>query len=106
MRRCGAEGDAPPTSSGWRKTYFTKENRAVAIWTRKGGAAPEDPALARLPAEAKPMVKQMLEPDRRRQRSRRSSSRCSCAIDQMGGQAPPEMKPASICVRSQGSDAR
>ena len=43
--------------------YFTKENRAVAIWTRKGGTAPEDPALAALPDQAKPMVKQMLSAD-------------------------------------------
>lgn len=40
--------------------YFTRENRSVAIYTRKGGSEPEDPALAGLPAEAKGMVKQML----------------------------------------------
>jgi predicted Zn-dependent peptidase len=81
------------------QTYFTKENRAVAIWTRKGGAAPEDPALAALPAEAKPMVKQML--------SRIDSATDAAQIqqmltrlDQMGGQAPPEMKPALDLVRS------
>ncbi len=79
--------------------YFTRENRAVAIWTRKGGAAPEDPALAALPAEAKPMVQQML-------------SRIQAATDpaqiqqmlgrleQMGGQAPPEMKPALDYIRA------
>jgi predicted Zn-dependent peptidase len=81
------------------QTYFTKENRAVAIWTRKGGAAPEDPALAALPAEAKPMVKQML--------SRIDSATDAAQIqqmltrlDQMGGQAPAEMKPALDLVRS------
>lgn len=81
------------------ETYFTKENRAVAIWTRKGGSAPEDPALAALPAEAKPMVKQML--------SRIDSATDPAQIqqmltrlDQMGGQAPPEMKPALDLVRT------
>jgi predicted Zn-dependent peptidase len=81
------------------ETYFTKENRAVAIWTRKGGSAPEDPAIAALPAEARPMVKQMLtriesatDPAQIQQMLGR--------LDQMGGQAPPEMKPALDLVRS------
>jgi len=81
------------------ETYFTRENRAVAIWTRKGGAAPEDPALAALPAEAKPMVKQML--------SRIEAATDAAQIqqmlgrlDQMGGQAPPEMKPALDYIRA------
>ena len=40
------------------KKYFTKENRAVATYTRKTGAAPadEDPDLAGLSAEQKPVV--------------------------------------------------
>ena len=42
------------------KKYFTKENRAVATYTRKAGSEPEDPVLASLPAEAKGMVKQAL----------------------------------------------
>ena len=81
------------------ETYFTKENRAVAIWTRKGGSAPEDPALAALPAEAKPMVKQMLsridaatDPAQLQQMLTR--------LEQMGGQTPPEMKPALDLVRT------
>src|SRR5207244_6323510 len=40
--------------------YCTKENRAVAIWTRKAGSTPEDPAIAALPEQAKGMVRQML----------------------------------------------
>jgi predicted Zn-dependent peptidase len=79
--------------------YFTKENRAVAIWTRKGGAAPEDPALAALPADARPMVKQMV--------SRIDSATDAAQVqqllgrlDQMGGQVPPEMKPALDYVRA------
>jgi predicted Zn-dependent peptidase len=80
-------------------TYFTKENRAVAIWTRKGGAAPEDPAVAALPAESRPLVRQMLtrietatDPAQIQQMLGR--------LDQMGGQAPPEMKPALDLVRA------
>ena len=42
------------------KQYFRRENRAVAIYTRKGGSEAEDPALAALPAEARGMAKRML----------------------------------------------
>ena len=79
--------------------YFTKENRAVAIWTRKGGSAPEDPALAGLPAESKPMVKQMLG----RIESATDAAQLTqmlTRIDQMGAQIPPEMKPAMEYVRA------
>ena len=72
--------------------YFRKESRAVAVWTRKGGA-PEDPALAGLPPEAKQMAKSMVaridatdDPARLQQLLER--------MDQMAGQMPPEMKPA------------
>jgi len=81
------------------ETYFTKENRAVAIWTRKGGTAPEDPALAALPAEAKPMVKQMLGRIEAATDATQIQQMLS-RLDQMGGQAPPEMKPALDYVRA------
>jgi predicted Zn-dependent peptidase len=42
------------------KTYFTKESRAVATYTRKAGAAPEDPEIAALPAEQRAQFKQQL----------------------------------------------
>jgi len=74
-------------------TYFTKENRAVAIWTRKAGSEPEDPAIAALPPQAKTMVKQAL--------TRIESSedpaqlqQMLAQMSQMESQAPPEMKPA------------
>jgi predicted Zn-dependent peptidase len=79
--------------------YFTKENRAVAIWTRKGGSEPEDPALAGMSDQAKGMVKQML--------GRISSATDSAQLqtmlgrlDSMSGQLPPEMKPAIDYVRA------
>jgi predicted Zn-dependent peptidase len=79
--------------------YFTKENRTVAIWTRKGGAGPEDPALANLPPEAKGMARQMLT---------RIDGMTDAAqvqkllerLEQMGAQVPPEMKPALDLVRA------
>ena len=79
--------------------YFTKENRTVAIWTRKGGAGPEDPALANLPPEAKGMARQMLT---------RIDGMTDVAqvqkllerLEQMGAQVPPEMKPALDLVRA------
>ncbi len=79
--------------------YFTRENRTVAIWTRKTGGGPEDPAIASLPPEAKGMAKQMLA---------RIDGMTDAAqvqkllerLDQMGGQVPPEMKPALDLVRA------
>jgi predicted Zn-dependent peptidase len=80
-------------------TYFTKENRAVAIWTRKAGGAPEDPAIAALPAEARPMVKQML--DRLEHATDAAQvQQLIGRLDQMSGQVPPEMKPAIDYVRA------
>jgi hypothetical protein len=40
--------------------YFRETNSAVAVYTRKAGAAPEDPELAQLDEEWRPRVKQML----------------------------------------------
>ncbi len=42
------------------ETYFVKENRAVGFYTRKEGAAAEDPALAALDPQMRGMVKQQL----------------------------------------------
>jgi len=73
--------------------YFTKENRAVAIWTRKAGAGPEDPAIAALPPQAKTMVKQALT----RIESTEDTAQLQqmlAQMSQMEAQAPAEMKPA------------
>jgi len=81
------------------KKYFTRENRAVAIYTRKGGSEPEDPVVATLPAEAKPMVKQALsriaastDPAQLQQMLQR--------MEQMGTQVPAEMKPGVDYVKT------
>ena len=77
--------------------YFQKERRAVAIWTRKG--APEDPALAGLSPQAKSMAQGMI--------ARIESAddpaqvqRILDRLDQMGGQVPPDMKPALDLIRA------
>jgi CelD/BcsL family acetyltransferase involved in cellulose biosynthesis len=71
-----------------------KENRAVAVYTRKGGAAaaPEDPALAKVPEQMRPMVKQALakiaaENDVEKLRQRLGP------MEQRAAGAPAEMKP-------------
>jgi predicted Zn-dependent peptidase len=79
--------------------YFTKESRAVAIWTRKGGAAAADPALAGLPPEAQGMVKGLLA----RIESANDPAQVQRILDrleQMGAQMPPDMKPALDIIRS------
>lgn len=42
------------------RKYFTRENRAVAIYTRKPGTGGDDPALAALPPEQRAHAKQQL----------------------------------------------
>ncbi len=82
------------------RTYFTKENRAVAIWTRKAGTEPEDPALVALPAEARQMARQMLGRIRSATDKAQLQQMLS-RMEQMSGQLPPEMKAAMDYVRAQ-----
>lgn len=81
------------------KKYFTRENRAVATYTRKAGSEPEDPALAGIPAEARGMVRQALgriaastDPAQLQQMLQR--------MEQMGAQAPENMKAGLDYVKS------
>jgi hypothetical protein len=75
------------------KEYFTKENRTVGIFLRKEGAAPEDPEVAALPAEAQAMVKQSLQ--KIQAETDPAELREGIArMQQAAGQAPPEMKAA------------
>lgn len=74
------------------KAYFNRENRSVAIYTRKGGTAPVDPELAALPAEAQGMVKAQLG----RLEQVKDPAQLKAIIGQMEGQAgqvPAEAKP-------------
>ena len=77
------------------KQYFTKETRAVGIFTRKAeaeGAEPEDPAILALPEQARPMAKQAIS----RLKAEKDVTKIKTQLDQMRGQAgqvPPQMKP-------------
>jgi predicted Zn-dependent peptidase len=73
------------------RQYLTPENRTVVVFHRKAGSAPEDPEIAALPAEAKPMVKQLL--------TRIEQARERAPLEQMlqhlqgmASRVPPEMK--------------
>ena len=71
--------------------YFTKENRAVYLVSRKGGATPEDPEIAALPEQARPMIKQTLA----RVASSNDPEQLKKMVEQIearAGQMPPEMK--------------
>ena len=74
------------------REYFTKENRAVAIWTRKGGAE-VDPELAALPAEARKMVQEAL-PRITAAKDPAQLEAMLGRMDQMASMVPPEAKPA------------
>jgi len=80
--------------------YFTKENRAVAIYTRKAGApaAAEDPDLAGLSDQQKQMVRQLMQqlaavddPEKLRQ--------MLAMMEAQGASAPPERKAAMAAVK-------
>ncbi|MCE1229137.1 MAG: insulinase family protein [Firmicutes bacterium] len=74
------------------KDYLVKETRSVAIYTRKGGAAPTDPELAALPAEAQGMVKAQLG----RLEQVKDPAQLKAIVGQLEGQAgqvPAEAKP-------------
>jgi predicted Zn-dependent peptidase len=75
------------------KQYFSKETRTVGVFLRKEGAAPEDPEMAALPAQAQGMVKQSLE----RINAETDPAKLREGITRMqqaAAQAPPEMKTA------------
>jgi len=75
------------------RQYFTKENRTVGVFLRKEGAAPEDPEVSALPAEAQAMVKQNLQ----RIAAETDAAKLREGIARMqaaAGQAPAEMKAA------------
>ena len=74
------------------RDYFTKENRAVAIWTRKGGTQ-IDPELAALPAEARKMVQDAM-PRITAAKDPAQLEAMLGRMDQMASMAPPEAKPA------------
>ena len=75
-------------------TYFTKENRAVIVYTRKPGAAgaAEDPDLAGLSGEQKKAAEQMLKQLKGATDAAKLKERLE-RLNAQAGQAPAEMKP-------------
>jgi len=75
------------------KEYLTKERRAVGVFLRKEGAAPEDPEVAALPPEIQSMVRQNLK-QLESIEDPAQLEQMMAQMQQAAGQAPPEMKPA------------
>ena len=73
-------------------TYFTKQNRAVAIYTRKAGkASPEDPDFAGLNSEQKTMLQTITS----KLKDETNVEKLKQALEKMAsqqGQAPDELK--------------
>ena len=89
------------------KQYFTKETRAVGIFTRKaadaGSASVEDPDILALPEQARPMAKQALE----RLKAEKDATKLKEQMDQMraqAGQVPPQMKPLFDLMLRKGEE--
>ena len=75
------------------KEYLTRENRTVGVFLRKEDAAPEDPELLALPAEAQGMVRQSLQQIAAESDPLKLEASMA-QMRQMAAQVPPEMKPA------------
>jgi predicted Zn-dependent peptidase len=73
--------------------YLTKQNRTVATFLRKEGAPPDDPEMAKLPPEARAMVRQATKQIEGETDAARLQQMVA-QIQQMASQAPAEVKPA------------
>ena len=89
------------------RQYLTKETRAVGIFTRKasegGAAAQEDPEIAALPEQARPMARQAIA----RIQGEKDAAKMKANLEQMRGQAgsvPPQMKPLFDVLLKKGEE--
>ncbi len=73
--------------------YLTEENRSVAWYERKAGSQPEDPELAALPAQMKPMVKQQVA-QIQQETDLENLKKGLAQMQQMQEKVPPQAKPA------------
>ena len=74
--------------------YLTAENRSVAWYERKKGTqSDEDPELAALPAQMKPMIKQQVAAIQK-ETDRAKLEQALARTQQMADQVPPQAKPA------------
>ncbi len=82
------------------RKYFTRENRAVAHYTRKAGAATdEDPDLAGLAADQKPMARQLANRIRETQDVEQLKAFLAQVRDQPAGTDPKRQQLQKILVR-------
>ena len=87
------------------KKYFTKENRAVAIYTRKPGTGgeDEDPLLAGLDAQAKAMARKMsssINANKNLEELKKQLAGLEAQLEQAGAKAPPVMKVIRAVLRN------
>jgi predicted Zn-dependent peptidase len=75
------------------REYLTKENRTIATFLRKEGAAPEDPEIAKLPPQAQAMVRQATTQIEGETDAAKLQEMVG-QMQQMAAQVPAEMKPA------------
>ena len=87
------------------KKYFTKENRAVAIYTRKPGTGgeDEDPLLAGLDAQSKAMARKMsssINANKNLEELKKQLAGLEAQLEQAGAKAPPVMKVIRAVLRN------
>ena len=87
------------------KKYFTKENRAVAIYTRKPGTGGEDenPLLAGLDAQSKAMARKMsssINANKNLEELKKQLAGLEAQLEQAGAKAPPVMKVIRAVLRN------
>jgi len=84
------------------KKYFVKENRAVAIYTRKPGTGGGDPLLAGLSAQQKAIVRRMqgaIAADKDLAGLKKRLAALEGQLAQAGAKAPPAMKIVRELIR-------
>ena len=87
------------------KKYFTKENRAVAVYTRKPGTGggDEDPLLAGLDAQSKAMARKMsssIKANKKLEELKKQLAGLEAQMEQAGAKAPPVMKVIRTVLRN------
>lgn len=96
---------APADLQRVAKKYFTKENRAVAIYTRKPGTGggDEDPLLAGLDAQSKAMARKMsssINANKNLEELKKQLAGLEAQLEQAGAKAPPVMKVIRAILRN------
>ena len=87
------------------KKYFTKENRAVAVYTRKPGTGggDEDPLMAGLDAQSKAMARKMsssIKANKNLEELKKQLAGLEAQLEQAGAKAPPVMKVIRTVLRN------